>query len=96
LIFGKRVRFAILVLSSQLLLLAMAITWLIQMLVIAVNGSVKFVEYSRPVLIMEIVLSALIALFAILVFILQLRKLAEKRSDDRNNPGQTKGPEARS
>ncbi len=82
LIFGKRVRFAVLVLSSQLLLLALAVSWLVQLLVIAVKGSVKFVEYSQPVLIMEIVISALIAVFAIVIFILQMRKLGEKRKGD--------------
>ncbi len=81
-IFGKRVRFAVLVLSSQLLLLALAVSWLVQLLVIAVKGSVKFVEYSQPVLIMEIVISALIAVFAIVIFILQMRKLGEKRKGD--------------
>lgn len=86
-IFGKRVRFAFLVLSSQLLLLALAISWLITMLVIATRGSVRFVEFSQPVLILEIVISALIAIYAIFVFILQIRKLGEKRQGDTRNSG---------
>jgi hypothetical protein len=87
LIFGKRVRFALLVLSSQLLLLALALTWLVQMSLIALKGSIKFVEYSQPVLILEIVISGLIGIFAVTVFVIQLKKLGEKRSGDRSGGG---------
>ncbi len=81
-IFGRRVRFALIVMSSQILLIALAITWVVQMLAIAFNGSVLFVEYNRTLLWFEIALSMVIGLFAIAVFVVQLRRLGEKRRND--------------
>ena len=49
-IFGRRVRFALVILASQILLIALGITWVIQMTLIAMKGSVIFVEYNRTVL----------------------------------------------
>ena len=81
-LFGRRVTFAIVVLISQLLLIALAIVWFIQMLVIARNGAVQFVEENRAILLGEIVLTALVCLVGITVFIMQLRRLRERRRDD--------------
>jgi hypothetical protein len=81
-LFGRRVTFAIIVLASQLLLIALAVTWLIQMLVIARNGSVYFIEDNPAILVTEIVLAAVISIFAAVVFVLQLKKLGEKRRGD--------------
>jgi ABC-type nickel/cobalt efflux system permease component RcnA len=84
LIFGRRVRFALVILASQLLLMALAVTWVVQMVLIALNGSIMFVEYNPGILLFEIILSILICLFALIVFINQLKRLGEKRrSDDR-------------
>jgi len=82
-IFGRRVRFALVVIGSHILLIALAVAWLIQMLVIARNGSVKFVEYNQTILIVEIVLIALISIFGISVLCMQIKRLGEKRSVDR-------------
>jgi hypothetical protein len=82
-IFGRRVRFALVVIGSHILLIALAIGWLIQMLAIARNGSVKFVEYNQTVLIVEIALISLISLFGIFVLYMQIKRLGEKRSVDR-------------
>ena len=81
--FNRRLSFAIIVLASQVLLIALALTWLIQMLVIAQHGSVHFIESNQAILMAEIILSALICVFAIVVFILQLLKLRERRQSDR-------------
>jgi ABC-type nickel/cobalt efflux system permease component RcnA len=89
LIFGRRVRFGLVILASQILLIALAVTWVVQMVVIAINGSVMFVEYNKAVLLFEIILSALICLFAIWVFIIQLKRLGERR---RNDDSQTRSP----
>lgn len=80
--FGRRVRFALFILASQILLIALAITWVIQMIVIAINGSVKFVEYNPAILWFEIILSTLICLFGIVVFIVQWKRLGERREND--------------
>jgi protein-S-isoprenylcysteine O-methyltransferase Ste14 len=84
-LFGRRVRFAIIILASQLLLVALAIVMLVQMILIALNGAVQFVESDKTILIIEIVLTILITLFGITVFIIQWRRLRENRSSDRRN-----------
>jgi hypothetical protein len=81
-LFGRRVKFALVVLSSHILLVALAITWLIQMLIIAKNGSIKFVEYNTMVLFSEIFLAALISIFGMYAFIIELRRLGERRRGD--------------
>ena len=81
-IFGRRIRFAILVLISHILLIALAVAWFAQMLIIAVNGSVKFVENNTIVLIIELVLTGAITAFAIFVFVLQWKRLGERRNED--------------
>jgi len=74
-LFGRRVRFAIIVLTSQLLLIALAVVMLVQMILIAINGLVQFVENNQAILIIEIFLTTLITFFGIFVSVLQLRRL---------------------
>jgi hypothetical protein len=93
-LFGRRVRFAIIVLASQLLLIALAVVMLVQMILIAVHGLVQFVENNQAILIIEIILTTLITFFGIFVSILQLRRLGENRSSDsRENRRGSKKPE---
>jgi hypothetical protein len=82
LIFGRRVRFALVILASQILLIALAVTWVVQMIVIAINGSVIFVEHNPGILLFEIILSSLICIFGIIVFVIQWRRLGERRKND--------------
>ena len=84
----RRLRFAVIVAISQLLLIALAIAWLIFMVIIAVNGSVYFVERNPVVRWLEVAAALLIILFATGVLITQLKRLRERRSDDRGNGGQ--------
>ena len=88
----RRLSFATVVLSSQLLLIALAISWFVHMVIIAVNGSVYFVEKNPIILWGEITAIVLITLFAIYVFILQIVRLGERRRsedmDDRSGQGQ--------
>jgi len=83
----RRLRFSTLVLITQMLLIALAITWLIHMVTIAVTGSVYFVENNPFVLWGEIAISVLITLFAIYVLVIQIRRLGERRGTDRNKSG---------
>ncbi len=85
--FGRRLRFAILVLISQVLLIAMAIAWVVQMSLIARNGAVYFIEANPWILWGEIIATALITLFATAVFSLQLYRLGERRGADRRRAG---------
>jgi hypothetical protein len=71
------VRFTLIVLASQVVLVALAIVMLIQMVLIANNGLVQFVEGNQAILITEKILTILITLFGIVVFIFQLKRLGE-------------------
>ena len=78
----RRMRFTILVLVSQLLLIALALAWAIHMTIIAANGSVHFIENNPVILWVEIIASVLISLFGTGVFAVQLYRLGERRSSD--------------
>ena len=77
----RRLAFGTLILISQMLLIALAIAWIIHMLIIAVNGSVYFEERNPFILWGEIAIIALITLFAIYVIITQIHRLGERRRD---------------
>lgn len=82
--FGRRVKFTILVLVSQLLLIALAMAWVVHMVLIAKNGAVYFVEGNTTILWAEIGITTLITLFATAVFAIEIYRLGERRkSDDR-------------
>ena len=87
-LFGRRVKFSVLVLAAQLLLIAMAIAWCIHMVLIAKNGQIYFVEENPAILYGEIAATVLITLFAITVFAIQCKRLGERRRDDRGNLSQ--------
>ncbi len=80
-------RFAIVILVSQLLLIALAIAWVVHMVIIAVNGSAYFVETNPVILWGEIAATVLITLFATGVFAIQIRRLGEKRRGDDKEEG---------
>jgi uncharacterized BrkB/YihY/UPF0761 family membrane protein len=79
----RRLRSVLAVLSAQMLLIALAIAWLIQMILIAVNGSVYFIEGNSVILWVEIAVSLLITVFAVYVLIRQIQRLGERRREDR-------------
>jgi hypothetical protein len=79
----RRLRFSLLILLSQILLIALAISWLVHMITIAVAGSVYFVENNPLILWTEITVSILITSFAIYILIMQVQKLGERRTNDR-------------
>lgn len=85
-IFGRRIAFALLVLSSQLLLIALAVVFSIQMIMIAVRGEVTVIEGNLLILYFEIAASLIVVLFAGFVFALQLKRLFEKRKEDNRQP----------
>ena len=80
--FGRRLKFAILVVVSQLLLVALGIAWVVHMVLIAKNGSVYFVEENPAILWAEIAATTLITLFAVAVLAIQLYRLGERRRGD--------------
>jgi ABC-type nickel/cobalt efflux system permease component RcnA len=68
-----------------MLLIALAITWLLHMITIAIYGSVYFVEDNPLILWAEITASVLITVFAIFILVLQIQRLGERRSSDRRS-----------
>ena len=80
----RRLRLAILIIVSQILLIALAFSWLIHMVAIAAEGSVYFVENNPGILCGEISVCIIITIFAIFVLIIQIRRLDERRENDRN------------
>ncbi len=83
-LFGRRLRFGVVVLAAQLLLLAMAVAWCVQLTLIAVRGQICFAETNVIILYGEIAGMVLIAIFAVAVFVMQYRRLTEKRAGDRS------------
>ncbi len=84
----RRLKFAVVILVSQLLLIALAIAWVVHMVIIAVNGAAYFVETNPFIMWGEVIATVLITLFAIGVFALQIVRLSERRrSEDRDTGG---------
>ena len=79
---GRRLKFTILVLVSQLLLIALALAWAIHMTLIATNGAVYFVETNPLILWIEIIATVLISMFGTAVFAIQVYRLGERRRSD--------------
>jgi uncharacterized BrkB/YihY/UPF0761 family membrane protein len=86
----RRLRFSLFILVSQILLIALAISWLVHMGIIAVSGSVYFVENNPLILWSEISISVLITVFAITILVMQIQRLGERRRIDRNEDDQYK------
>ena len=78
----RRLKFTLLVIASQILLVALAIAWLIHMFFIALHGSIYFIENNRCILWAEISAVLLITTLAITVLIMQLKRLGERRGRD--------------
>jgi len=70
------------VLAAQLLLIAMSIAWCVQLTLIAFQGEICLTETNAGILYGEIAATVLIALFAVLVFVIQYRRLTENRISD--------------
>jgi hypothetical protein len=83
----RRLRFSLLILVSQLLLIALAISWLVHMVTIAVCGSAYFVENNHFILWSEISVSIFITMFAIYLVVVQIQRLGERRGADGDRRG---------
>jgi ABC-type nickel/cobalt efflux system permease component RcnA len=81
----RRLRSATLILISQMLLVALAFAWLLQMVIIAQEGSAYFIERNSVILYGEIAASALIIIFGLYVLVTQIKSLGERRLGDRRD-----------
>lgn len=86
----RRLKFTTLVLVSQMLLIALALVWLLQMYMIAVNHSIYFIENNSLILYAEISVSILIIIYAIFILVSQIRRLGERRNTDRRANDQSR------
>lgn len=77
--FGRRVRFALLVLAAQVLLIGMTLAWCVHIALILKYGSVHFVEPNPLILYAELITTVLVIVFAATVFALQWKRLGERR-----------------
>src|SRR4030067_3784949 len=84
----RRLRYTTLVLISQMLLIALAVTWLFQMVIIAKDGSAYFIENNNLILYGEITATVFIIVYAFYILITQIRRLGERRTSDRGAGGQ--------
>ena len=84
-VFGRRLRFTMLVLVSQLLLIALAIAWGIQLILIALKGGVLSVETNPWILYGEIIATVFIIIFAIVVVVFEFRRMMARRQSDIKN-----------
>ena len=81
----RRLNFKLLVIVSQILLVALAIAWTVHMVLIAMKGSLYFIENNPYIMWTEISAAILITALAITVLIMQLKRLGERRrGDDRH------------
>ena len=78
----RRLKSTLLLILSQALLGALAVSWLIHMGLIVTQGSVNFVENNPFVLWTEISFMGLVLLLAGYLLWTQLQKLGERRSED--------------
>jgi hypothetical protein len=76
------------VLAAQVLLIAMSIAWSLQLTLIAVRGEICFTEPNAGILYGEIAATVLVAVFAVVVFVMQYRRLDEKRISDSRQHGE--------
>jgi hypothetical protein len=60
----------------------MTVAWCVQLTLIAVRGQICFAETNAAILYGEIVAVVLIGVFAVAVFVMQYRRLTEKRASD--------------
>jgi hypothetical protein len=77
----RRLRFATLSMVNQILLIALAIAWIVHISIIAVYDVVYFEENNPAVLWAEIITLAIILIFSIYIFVLQIKRFGERRED---------------
>lgn len=80
--YGRRIRFILIVLASQFLLLALALGWGIYLFQIARYGGVYSVENNYWLLYAEIFATVLIVFFAIIVIFLEFGRMNARRQGD--------------
>ena len=82
LIISRRIRFSLIILVSQMLLIAMSIGWGVNLILIAQNGGYYSTETNPLILYGEIAATVLIIIFAFVVIYLEIVRMKSKRRND--------------
>lgn len=82
---SRRLRFAMIVIVSQLLLIALAVAWGVHLILIVQNGGVLSIETNPWILYGEIFATVLIIMFAIVVVVFEFMRMVAKRQNDTEN-----------
>jgi hypothetical protein len=83
--YKRRVRFSLVIILSQMLLIALSLAWGIYLIVISQNGgTIISTETNKLILYGEIITTGLITIFAMIVIIMELKRLSAKRCGDRS------------
>ena len=77
----RRLGFATLSMVNQILLIALAIAWIVHIAIVGKYGMVYFEEKNSVVLWAEIITLVVITTFSIFIFMLQVRRIGERRRD---------------
>jgi large-conductance mechanosensitive channel len=83
--FKRRLRFSLIILVSQLLLIALAIGWGVNLILIAQHGGLYSVETNPLILYGEIIATVFIILFALFVIYLEIVRMRTRRRSERNS-----------
>jgi len=81
-VFKRRLRFSLIILVSQMLLMALAIAWGVNLILIAQHGGLYSIEANPLVLYGEIAATVLIIIFAIVVIYLEIIRMRSKRQGE--------------
>lgn len=84
-VFKRRLRFSLIVLVSQMLLMALAIAWGVNLILIAQHGGLYSIETNPLVLYGEIAATVLIIIFAGVVIYLEIVRMRSKRQGERDS-----------
>ncbi len=82
---SRRLRFAVIVVVSQLLLIALAIAWGILLILIAQRGGVLSIETNPWILYGELVSTVFIIIFAVVVVFFEFKRMLARRQSDTEN-----------
>lgn len=83
--YKRRLRFSIVIIVSQMLLIALSVAWGIYLTLISLNGgSIVSSETNRFILYGEIIATGLIVVFAVTVVFIELKRMLARRSSDRS------------
>ena len=81
----RRLRFSLIILVSQLLLVALALAWGVNLILIAQHGGLYSIEANPLVLYGEIAATVLIIIFAFVVILFEISRMRSRRRSERDD-----------